>query len=129
MADVDSSLQLYDLYKESMVRELIEKTKNGGITWTYLGGTQFQSIHNVTVDSVVTVWTFYVSKTQIGSLSYRYNLDVKKNSTTYITITDGPLPNTARDSVTLNLYEIVEMMTLQLNDKVVEAVQVLQGIS
>lgn len=123
--DIDSSLTLHDLYKESLVREMIEKTKNGGVVWTYLGGNQFTTRYT----DGSTNWDFYLSKTQIGSLSYRYNFDVKKQGETYITLTDGPLPFSARDSVTKNLYELVEINTLQLDDKVVEAIRVVQGIT
>jgi len=124
MADIDSALTLHDLYKESMVRELLEKTKNGGIIWTSIGGNQFSTSRAV---GLVT-WTFFISKTQIGTASYKYNLDVKKAGATYITITDGPLQNSSRDSATKNLYDVVEMATLQLDDKVIEAMRMIQDI-
>lgn len=124
MADIDSTLTIHDLQRELVVRELIEKTKAFGLTWASLGGNQFTS-SNV-VGSVT--WEFYISKTQIGSLTYRYNLDIKKNSVSYISITDGALPSSARDSQTKNLYEIVEIKTLDLDARVQEAVRMIQNI-
>ncbi len=124
MADIDSTLTIHDLQRELVVRELIEKTKAFGLTWENLGGNQFVSTNIV---SSVT-WEFYISKTQIGSLTYRYNLDIKKNSVSYISITDGALPSSTRDSQTKNLFEIVEIKTLDLDSKVQETVRMIQNI-
>jgi len=126
MADIDNSLVLHDLRKESIVRELIEKTKNGGITWASLGSNQFQASFVAT--DLVTVWTFFVSKTQIGSLSYKYNLDVKRNSNSFLTLSDGPLASSSRDSQTKDLYEIIEMLTLQLDQRAEEALRAIQNV-
>lgn len=119
-----SVLELQSLYKEALTRELIEKTRSCGLTWSHLGGTQFKSTQ--TIDTVV--WDFYVSKTQIGNLSYKYTLDVKKNLTAYLTNEDGPLAHTGRDSVVKDLYEIVEVVTLALDAKLKEVLDIVKGL-
>ena len=126
MADIDNSLVLHDLRKESIVRELMEKTKNGGITWSSLSSTEFQTA--VVAEDLVTVWTFYIAKTQIGNLTYKYNLDIKRNNASFITLADGPLPSSSRDSQTKNLYETIEMLTLQLDQRAEEALRTIQDI-
>ena len=128
-SDTDSLLTLQDLYNEALVRELLEKTKNCGITWSYLGGNQFQAATTVNPGANQVVWTYYLSKTQIGSLSYRYNLDVKKNTDMYITIQDGPLSYSSRDSETKDLYEVVEIKTLGLDARIKETLGVVQGLA
>lgn len=120
----NSILELQDLYNEALVREIIEKTKSCGLLWSHLGGTQFQS--QETVDSVV--WDFFITKTQIGNLSFKYTLDIKKNSVAYLTIADGPLPFTERDSVAKDLYEMVEIVVLQLDAKLKETLDVVKGL-
>jgi len=125
MADIDNSLILQDLRKESIVREMIEKTKNKGLIWTYLGGTQFQT----TFSFGGVNWIYFVSKTQIGSLSYKYNFDIRRNGDVYITMSDGPMASSARDSQTKDLYELVEMVTLQLDARAVAALRAIQNIA
>jgi hypothetical protein len=129
----ETLLELQDLYNEALVRELIEKTKSGAITWTHLGGTQFQSeeIQNSACVSPVTApitWDFFLTKSQIGNLSYKYTLDVKKNNVNVVSIVDGPLPYTARDSVSKDLYEMVEIMVLQLDVKLKETIRFVQNL-
>jgi len=119
-----SILELNNLYHEAVARELIEKTRSCGTTWSSLGGAQFKSTQTISTD----LWDFYVSKTQIGTLSYKYTLDVKKNSVTYLTISDGPLPHTNRDSVVKDLYEVVEVVTLQLDVKLKETLDIIKGL-
>lgn len=126
MADIDNALVLHDLRKESIVRELMEKTKNGGITWSSLSSTEFQT--TIIGSDSVSVWIFYIGKTQVGSLSYKYNLDIKKNGLSFITLSDGPLPSSSRDSQTKNLYETVEILTLQLDKRAEEALRTIQDI-
>ena len=129
----ESILELQDLYNEALVRELIEKTKTGIITWTHLGGTQFectevQTSPCVSPSTASVTWNFFITKTQIGNLSYKYNLDVKQNNINIITITDGPLPYTARDSVTKDLYEIVEILVLELDQQLKETIRFVQNL-
>lgn len=119
-----SVLELQDLYNEALVRETLEKTKRCGITWSLLGGTQFHASY----DDDGTTWDFYITKTQVGSVSYKYSLDVKKESASFVTITDGPLPHTNRDSVVKSLYEVVEILVLELDKKVKEAVRLIQDM-
>jgi len=119
-----SLLELQDLYDEALVREIIEKTKADGIVWSHLGGTQFQATSEVGGET----WDWYVTKTQIGNLSYKYTLDIKKESVAYLTIQNGPLPYTDRDSVVKELYEIVEVIVLELDKKLRETLQTVQGL-
>lgn len=123
-----SLLELQDLYNEALVREIIEKTKSCGLTWTHLGGFQFQaSQDNEAVDPEVT-WDFYITKTPIGNTSAKWTLDIKKDSVAYISIEDGPLPKTGRSSLVQELYEIVEILVLELDSKLKETIQFVQGL-
>ena len=118
-------LELQDLYNESLTREILEKTKAAGLVWSHLGGTQFTS--SSTEGS--TVWDFYVTKTQIGNVTYKYTLDIKKDSVAYITMQDGPLPNTDRESMVKELYEVVEIIVLEMDKKLKESLQFVQNIT
>ena len=126
-----SLLELQDLYHEALVRETIEKTKSCGLVWTHLGGTQFQatSIDDLPSPATDITWDFFLTKTQIGNASFKYTLDVKKDSTAILSIEDGPLPNTDRNSVVKELYEIVEIIVLQLDLKRKDAIRVVQQIN
>src|SRR4051812_48782651 len=95
----DTVLTLQDLYSESLVRELIEKTKSCGITWDSLGGSQFQATQIETHSPSNITWDFFITKIAIGNATYKYTVNVKKDAVAYITISDGPLTYTARDSV------------------------------
>ncbi len=121
-----SLLELQDLYNESLVREIIEKTKACGLNWIGLGGTQFKASYT---DTNNVQWDLYVTFTQIGNASAKYNLDIKKNLASYVTIQDGPLPATGRDSVVKDLYDIVNMIVNQLDLKLKETLQIIQGIT
>lgn len=108
---------------------MIEKTKSCGVSWNHLGGTQFQSTEvDSSVDPEVT-WDFFVTKTQIGNATYKYTLDIKKDAVAYITLNDGPLPRTARDSVVKELYEIVEIIVLEMDSKLKETIRFVQQIT
>lgn len=121
-----SILELQDLYHEALVRELIEKTKSCGVTWNHLGGTQFQATEIDTNTGVT--WDFFLTKTSIGNVSEKYNIDVKKDTVTYVSVEAGPLPRTGRNSVVKELYEIVEVIVLALDVKLKETVSFIQGL-
>lgn len=121
----ESLLELQSLYYESLIREIMGKTRNCGLTWSHLGGTQFKATR--TIDSVV--WDYYVSKIQIGSLTYKYTLDLKKNLTAFVSVNDGNLPYTNRDSGVKDLYEMVEVLTLELDSKLKEALDIVKGLN
>lgn len=124
-----SLLELQDLYNEALVREIIEKTKSCGLTWTHLGGSQFQATEiDAAADPNVT-WDMFITKTQIGNLTYKYTLDVKKDAVSYITVNDGPLPRTARESAVKELYEIVEIIVLEMDLKLKETIRFVQQIT
>lgn len=124
-----SLLELQDLYSESLVREIIEKSKSCGITWTHLGGSQFQATEiDTSVEPNVT-WDMFVTKTQVGSITYKYTLDVKKDAVSYITVNDGPLPRTSRESAVKELFEIVEIVVFEMDSKLKETIRFVQQIS
>jgi hypothetical protein len=123
-------LSLQDLYNEALVRELIEKTKTCGLVWNHLGGTQFQAteIQSATPDPDIT-WDIFVTKTQIGNATFKYTLDIKQDAVAYISLNDGPLPFTERDSVVKELYDTVELIVLEMDSKVKETLRFVQGIT
>jgi hypothetical protein len=124
-----SLLELQDLYNEALVRETIEKTKSCGLTWSHLGGTQFQATEtDSSVDPNVT-WDFFLTKTQVGNMTYKYTFDVKKDAVTYITINDGPLVHTNRESAAKELYEIVEIIVMELDAKLKETIRFMQQVT
>lgn len=119
-------LELQDLYNESLIREIIEKTKSCGLTWNHLGGTQFQATE-LDEESGVT-WDLFVTKTQTGNITFKYVIDVKKNAVSYITVDDGPLLRTSRESAVKELYEIVEILVLEMDLKLKETIRFVQKI-
>ena len=118
-------LELQDLYNESMVREIIEQTKAAGLIWTHLGGTQFQA---TATDAAAAVWDFFVTKSQIGNLTFTYTLDVKKDSVAHLSLSDGALPASERNSKVKDLYDIVEILVLELDAKLIETLQMVQDL-
>jgi hypothetical protein len=130
---MSSLLDLQDLYNEALVRELIEKTKSRAITWNSIGNSQFKSTEQQTSECVdpatATVsWEFTITKSQVGNVSYKYILDVKKDNVSQVTLQDGPLSHTNRDSLTKQLYEIVEILTLGLDAKIKNVVKFVQNL-
>lgn len=128
-----SMLDLMDLYNEALVRELIEKTKSRAVTWSALGSQQFRSTETQPSECVDPsaddiVWEFTITKSQVGNVSYKYILDTKKDNVSQVTIQDGPLSHTNRDSLTKQLYEIVEILTLGLDAKIKSAVRFVQNL-
>ena len=125
-----STLELQDLYRETLVRDLMEKTRSCGLVWSHEGGSQFSAV--LVQDFPGTVpdveWGFYLTKNQIGNLSYRYVLDVKKNGASHVMLESGPLSYTDRDSMVKELYEIVETITLQTDSKLKEAIRFVQQV-
>ena len=124
-----SILELQDLYNEALVREIIEKTKSCGLTWSHLGGTQFKSTEIDNSVSPTVTWDLFVTKTQVGNVSFKYTLDIKKDAVSYIMISDGPLPHTNRESVAKELYEIVEILVLEMDKKLKETIRFVQKIT
>lgn len=124
-----SLLELQDLYNEALVRELIEKTKSCGITWNHLGGTQFTAQEIDVVSNPNVTWDFFLTKTVIGNASAKYVLDIKKDTIAYVSVEAGPLPKTNRSSIVQELYEIVEVIVLELDLKLKETVRFVQGLT
>ena len=124
-----SLLELQDLYSEALVREIIEKTKSCGLVWTHLGGTQFQATEIDENSDPNITWDMFITKTQIGTASYKYTLDIKKDAVSYIGVSNGPLPHTSRESVVKELYEIVEIIVLEMDAKLKETIRFVQQIT
>ena len=120
-----SLLQLQDLWSEALVRELIKKTQNCGVTWTSSAANTFKATTTVGSDN----WEFSVVKTATGNVTSKYGFTAKKNGTSYIEVQDGPLPRTERDSAVKELYEVVEIIVRGLQSKVQEAIQVVQNLT
>jgi hypothetical protein len=125
-----NTLELQDLYRETLVRDIMEKTRSCGLVWSHEGGSQFSAVMIQDFPGTVpdVEWTFYVTKSQIGNLSYKYSLDVKKNGYTHVTLESGPLVYTARDSMVKELYEVVEAITLQTDSKIRETIRFIQQV-
>lgn len=123
-------LELQDLYEEALVREILEKTLSAGMIWNNLGGTQFKATQQVAAVSPepAHTWEFYVTKTQVGSLTYKYNLDIKKDGVAYQSIDSGITVYTKRESSVQELYETVELLVLKLDQRMTEALQLVQNI-
>lgn len=112
-----------------MVRELIEKTKSCGIVWNSVGTYQFHATQIDSSTEPTVTWDFYVTQTLIGNTSAKWNLDIKKNTVSYISVQDGPLSVSQRNSLVQQLYEIVEIIVLQLDAKLKETLQFVQNLS
>lgn len=124
-------LELQDLYRESLVREIMEKTRGCGVQWTAVSSVQFKATQiQPAVDSTPAVqWDFVLTKTQIGNLSHQYTLDVKKNNTVYLTVKNGPSFYSQRDTMVKELYETTEVLVLQLDLKMKEVMSFVQGMT
>ncbi len=123
-----SALELQDLYSEVFVRETISKTNACGITWSHLGGNQFQATQvDTSVDPNVT-YDFFITKTQTGNTTFKYTFDTKKDAVSLISVVNGPLSYTDRDSLVKELYEIVEMTVLEMDSKLKETIRFVQQI-
>lgn len=120
-----SILELQDLYNEALVRELIEKTKSCGLIWSFMESNQFVAESDDTND---VKWTFYLIKTNIGNVSEKFNLDIRKDDVNHVSIENGPLPRTGRTSAVKELYEMVEILVLQLDSKLKETVKFVQEL-
>jgi len=126
-------LVLQDLYTETLVRELLAKVKDGALNWVNIGTNQFQATavqHSACTDPSTPdiTWDYFITKTQVTSLSYTYNLVVQMNSVTQVAVTNGPLLYTDRDSDTKALYDTVELLVMGLDVMVKQAVNFVQTL-
>lgn len=128
----ESILELQDLYREALVRDLIEKTKLMGIVWTDAGATAAGSSFSATQiqnmpDTMPDVeWNFVVTKSQLGTVSYKYVLEAKKDGALWVTFESGALTYTERESLVKELYDCIELVTLQLDYKLKETLRFVQ---
>lgn len=117
--ETNNILILQDLYTETLVREIIEKTKSSGIVWNSLGGTQYKATEIQVGDPTNNIpdvnWDFIVTETQTGNTVFIYNLTITKNNQTWVSITDGTLLYSGRDNEVQVLYEMVNLLVLQLD--------------
>lgn len=128
----ESLLELQDLYKEALVRDLIEKTKLMGIVWTDAGASAAGSSFSATQmqnmpDTIPDIeWNFVVTKSQLGTVSYKYIFEAKKDGVLWVTFESGALTYTERDSLVKELYDSIELVTLQLDYKLKETIRFVQ---
>ena len=123
MAATVSLLTLQDLYNESLVREQIDKTKTGGMTWSSAGTNTFTS----TVISGST-YDFTILKKSVGNVTDIFCLDIKKDGSAFLGLQSGPLPHTERDSAVKELFETVEIIVLDLDSSLKEVLTVVQNL-
>jgi len=115
-----SLLTLQDLYNESLVREQIDKTKTGGMTWSSAGTNTFTS--------TVGIYNFTVLKKSVGNVTDIFCLDIKKSGSAFLGLQSGPLPHTERDSAVKELFETVEIIVLELDSNLKEVLAVVQNL-
>ena len=118
-------LTLMDLNYEVLVREVISRTENCGILWSSTSSNSYQA----TVVSDSDTWLFILNKTQTSNNTVKYTFDVKKNSDSYVSLTDGPLAYDNRSSVVASLFAVVEIITLNLDTKLTQSLQIVQSLA
>lgn len=123
-----STLELQDLYNEALIREIYEKTQSGALQWTQMGTNMYTATQTDNTVSPANNWAYFINKSQIGNLSYKYTFNVKLNNVNIVTLVDGPLPYTGRDSEVQDLYNVVEMIVLNMNDTIRSALQYVQSL-
>jgi hypothetical protein len=116
-------LEWQAVYAEELMRELIDKTKNG-LVWTSLGEDKFQS----TTLKEGTAYDFIVIKTPFGRVTDTYHFDVLKDGANFLKLQDGPFSHTERENAIKQLFDIVEIRALDLDSNLREALRVAQGI-
>ncbi len=130
---MSSLLELQDKYNEALIGELIEKTKRNGILWTALDSITYQAQFvqsagkcpgtsgNLNTPPVSPVnWAFTVKKTPVGNLSGTVTLEVLKNGEQQVFIRD--------EAKVSDLFEVVELLVLQLDEKLKQSLQFVQDI-
>ena len=130
---MSSLLDLQDKYFEALIGELIEKTRRNGILWEGLDSITYQanfvqesgtcpgsSDDMATPPSTSVTWTFTVKKTPVGQLSNTVTLEILKNGDQQVFIRD--------EADVQDLFEVVELLVLQLDDKLKASLQFVQDL-
>lgn len=129
----NSLLDLQTTYNTALVGEIIEKTKRNGILWEALDSITYQAsfvqeagdcpgppgdLANPPAASVN--WTLTVKKTPLGAVSNTVTLEVLKAGEQQVFIRD--------EASVGDLFEIVELLVLQLDEKLKNALQFMQNL-
>ncbi len=122
---------LQPLYNQTLLKEVEKKTESGAIIWTQpvvnvFTATQTQLANtcpgDITTPDVPTAlnitWDFQLQKTQLGANTFKYNLDVRRNSVIWVSVEDG----------VQDLFEAVEIVVLDLEPKIKEALGFVQNL-
>lgn len=121
MSDV---LESHVIYNEALIEEIIQKTNSRSLEWSEVAPCQFQCIK--TKDNII--WEFQIAKIKIGNITSSYTLEINKNHSNHITIHDGPMTNDTFESAVKELYELIEVISLQMEAKQLETLEFLRGI-
>tara|TARA_Y100000034_G_scaffold6762_1_gene7437 strand:- start:3597 stop:4028 length:432 start_codon:yes stop_codon:yes gene_type:complete len=127
-------LQMQQNYNDLVVAELLEKTKRNGILWEALDSVTFQAtmvqpagdcpgddvdLADPKDNSVA--WKITVKKTPLGNISSTATLEILKDDKQWVFLRD------TNDVETL--FDVVELLVLQLDNKLKEALQFVQDIN
>ncbi len=129
----NSLLDLQTLYFQSLVAEIIEKTKRNGVLWEALDSITYQANFVqaagdcpgppgdlATPPNAPINWTFTVKKTPLGNVSNTVTLEVLKAGEQQVFIRD--------EAEVADLFEVVELLVLQLDEKLKNALQFVQDL-
>ena len=127
-------LEMQDNYNNLVIAELLEKTKRNGILWVALDSVTYQAtiVQATTTcpgddDDLGTpktaevTWKYTVKKTPLGNVSSTSTLEILKGDLQWVFLRDSNEVET--------LFDVVEMIVLELDNKLKETLQFIQNIS
>lgn len=94
------------------IREVLEKSKNGGLVWDKLSGdhfkaTEFQASDCISPARVRGMWELHVTRVNVnGSEEPRYFLDVVKDGSIYLSF------NSQESSIVQDIYDNAEELAV-----------------
>jgi len=126
-------LEMQDNYHNLLVAELLEKTRRNGITWTALDSITYQSTLTQssgdcpgsnddlsTPSSSEVTWKFTLKKTPLGTVSSTSTLEALKDDEQWVFLRDT--------NEVESLFDAVELIVLQLDNKLKQTLQFVQDI-
>lgn len=126
-------LQMQENYHNLIIAELLEKTKRNGILWTSLDSVTYQSTVEQLIDTCpgddddlktpkeeATSWRFTLKRTPLGNVTSTVTLEILKNDDQWVFLRDT--------NDVESLFDVVELIVLRLDNKLKEALQLVQGI-
>lgn len=126
-------LEMQENYYDLTTAELLDKTKRGGILWTALDSVTYQATQvqaastcpgdetDLSMPTTAPItWKFTVKKTPLGNVSSTSTLEILKDDTQFIFLRDTNNVET--------LFDVVELLVLQLDAKLKETLQFVQTI-